>query len=92
MDVNAYVRSARRIAVVLRHLDIDDIVAVVIFDKEKVKAISSVSLQTVQFDPKPSNILYRVNRFELVNFIPDLQRVILAIHSNPSSMVENLSI
>ena len=61
------------------------------FDKERVKAVSSASLQTVQFDPKPFDILYRVNRFEPVNFIPALEHARhLAIHSNPFLMVENL--
>ena len=61
------------------------------FDKEQVKAVSSVSLQTVQFDPKPSDTLYHVNQFELVNFILDLERVsCMAVRSNPFRMVENL--
>ena len=71
----------------------DDIVVVMAknFDKERVEVVSFVSLQTVQFDPKPSNTLYRVNRFELVNFIPDLERAShLAVHSNPFLIVENL--
>ena len=53
----------------------DDVVIVIAenFDKEKVEAVSSVSLQIVQFNPKPSDILYRVNLFELVNFIPVLE-------------------
>ena len=61
------------------------------FDKERVDAISSVSRQTVWFDPKPSDVLYRVNRFEPVNYIPDLECVSsLAVHSNPFRMVKNL--
>ena len=61
------------------------------FDKELVDAISSVSQQTVRFDPKPSDVMYRVNRFEPVNYIPDFERVsYLAVHSNPSWMVENI--
>ena len=71
----------------------DDIVVVMAekFDKEQVEAVSSVPLQTVWFDHKPSDTLYRVNRFEPVNFIPDLEHVsCLAIHCNPLRMVENL--
>ena len=61
------------------------------FDKEQVEVVSSVSQQTVWFDPKLSDTLYRVNRFEPINYIPDLERVSpLAVHSNPFRMVENL--
>ena len=61
------------------------------FDMEQVEAVSSVSQQAVQFDPKPLDVLYRVNWFESVNFIPDLERVsYLAVHCNPSQMVENI--
>ena len=35
--------------------------------------------------------MYHVNWFELINYIPDLERVSsLAVHSNPSRMVENI--
>ena len=71
----------------------DDIIIVVVenFDKEPVEVVSSVSQQTVQFDHKPSNDLYHANRFEPVNFILDLERVSsLAVHCNPSRMVENI--
>ena len=71
----------------------DDVVVVMAenFDKDRIEAVSSVSQQTVQFDPKPSDTLYRVNRFEPINYIPDLERVnCLTIHSNPFRMVENL--
>ena len=70
----------------------DDVVIIMAenFDKGKVKAVSSISLQTIQFDPKPSDVLYRVNRFEPVNFIPVLERASMAVCSNPSLMFENL--
>ena len=71
----------------------DDVVIVMAenIDKERVKAVSSVFLQTIQFDPKPSDTLYRVNRFWRVKFNPDLEHAShMAIHSNPSLMVENL--
>ena len=71
----------------------DDVVIVMAenFDKEQVEVVSFVSQQTVRFDPKLSDTLYCVNRFELVNYIPDLEHVSsLAIHSNPFWMVENL--
>ena len=71
----------------------DDVVVVMVenFKKEKVEVVSSMSLQTVQFDLKPSDVLYHVNRFESVNIIPDLERAShLAIHSNSLLMVENL--
>ena len=61
------------------------------FDRDRVEAVSSVSLQTVHFDPKPSDTLYRVNRFEPINFILDLECASrLAVHSSPFRMVENL--
>ena len=61
------------------------------FEKERIETISSVSSQTVKFDPELSNTLYRVNRSESVNFIPDLEHVSsLAIDNNPFWMVENV--
>ena len=33
------------------------------FDKELVDVISSVSRQTLRFDPKPLDVMYRVNWF-----------------------------
>ena len=71
----------------------DEIIVVMAesFDKEPANAISSVSQQTIRFDPKPSNVMYRVNRFELVNYIPDLEcGNSLAVHSSSSRMVENI--
>ena len=52
----------------------DDVIVVMVenLDRERVEEVSSISPQTVHFDPKPSDTLYRVNRFESVNFIPDL--------------------
>ena len=61
------------------------------FEKEWIEAISSVSSQIVQFDLDLFDALYRVNRSEPVNYIPDLECVSsLAVHSNPFQMVENL--
>ena len=71
----------------------DDVVIVMVedFEKERVKAVTSVSPQTVLFDHKPSDTLHHINRFELVNYIPDLECFShLAICSNPFSIVENL--
>ena len=70
-----------------------DIIVVMVenFDRERDEAVSSVSPQTVHFDPKPSDTLYRVNCFESINFIPDLERVSrLTAHGSPPRMVENL--
>ena len=61
------------------------------FEKEWIEVVSFVTSQTVQFDPELSNSLYRVNRSETVNYIPDLEHVnSLAIHNNPFRMVENI--
>ena len=71
----------------------DEIIVVMVenFDKEPVDVISSVSRQTLRFEPKLSDIMYRVNRFEPVNYIPALERVdFLAVHNIPSQMVENV--
>ena len=68
----------------------NDIVAVMAenFDEGSVEEDSS--LQTICFDPKPTDTLYHVTRFELVNFIPVLEHAShLAIHGSPLRMIEN---
>ena len=61
------------------------------FEKEQIEVVAPISSQTVPFDLELSDALYRVNRCELVNFTPDLDRVnSLAVHSNPFRMVENV--
>ena len=71
----------------------DDVIIVMVenFKKERIEAVAPISLQTVPFDPELSDALYRVNRCEPINFIPDLERVnSLAVHSNPFRMVKNV--
>ena len=62
----------------------DDIVVVMVenFDRGMSEAVSLVSPWTVHFHSKPLDVLYRVNWFEPVNFIPDLECVSrLAAHA-----------
>ena len=68
----------------------DDIIVVMVENLDR-QRFSSVSPQTVYFDSKPFDILYHINRFEPVNFIPDLKCVSrLTAHGSPFWMVENL--
>ena len=61
------------------------------FDREGVEAVSSLSLQTVHFEPMPFDLLFHVNQFELVNYILTFQHITcLVVYYNVASMVENL--
>ena len=61
------------------------------FEKEQIEVVSSVSSQTVQFDPELSNTLYRFNRSEPVNYILDFELInSFTNHNNTVQMVENV--
>jgi hypothetical protein len=52
---------------------------------------ADISPDTIIFDPKPTDTLFRLNRFEPVNHIPLAGRVpFLALHFSPSRMMRNI--